>query len=269
MTKDYQQTAIFEHRFWLQILGDHARFIRAGLSPTEGGEIAKTNYFIDRFDRLLSMANTIPSTADIVTLNQYALRYAHTLRAFKLHLLRRHLIGKISIALPPTFLNHMLNEIEEYLRILESLCEGTTPPPLNPIHHHLLWLHDAIGHAATIQAEVDPVETRAAERSLQFTKEFEAFYLKSVELAGYLRTQLEDFPALRHFNSQVGMEMKLFTEFLDEIEELRLSKELLGTLEPLLPDHMAREECYYLLKLADVTDVTAHLCDPAKPRVEG
>jgi hypothetical protein len=30
-----EEEALFEHRFWLQILGDHARFILNALSPKE------------------------------------------------------------------------------------------------------------------------------------------------------------------------------------------------------------------------------------------
>lgn len=49
-----------------------------------------------------------PSLAD-VTANAY--RAAEQLRAFKLSLLDRLLLGKVSIAFTPTFLNHMVNEL--------------------------------------------------------------------------------------------------------------------------------------------------------------
>jgi hypothetical protein len=60
----------------------------------------------------------------------------------------------------------------------------------------------------------------------------------------------------------------MFQAFLCELEELRLTDELLGTLSPLMADHMSREECYYLMKLSEVTDVKAPNCYPTKPRVE-
>jgi hypothetical protein len=49
---------------------------------------------------------------------------------------------------------------------------------------------------------------------------------------------------------------------------MRLTKELLGTLLPLMADHMAREECYYITKLSWVSDVAPPGCDPGKPRTE-
>lgn len=262
-----EQDALFEHQFWLQVFGDHARFIRDGLSSKESEATLEALYFIDRFDRLLGNAKS-SGPIDIMDLSNQANRYARKFRNFKLELLERHLVGTISISLPPTFLNHMVNEIEEYLRILQYLCAGKTPPPQHPVHHHLLWLQDAVGHAATLAAEVDPTEKPMAHKSEYFRHQFESYYLKAVELAGFLRTQLKTFPALERFNNDTLLEMKLFREFLHEIEDMRLSKELLASIDALLPDHMAREECYYLMKLALVTDLTEPACDPTKPRVE-
>lgn len=39
--KNYVSAALLEHRFWLQILGDHARFLYHSLSPSEKGEIER------------------------------------------------------------------------------------------------------------------------------------------------------------------------------------------------------------------------------------
>jgi hypothetical protein len=62
--------------------------------------------------------------------------------------------------------------------------------------------------------------------------------------------------------------MKLFRKFLAELLEMELSSEVLDRITPLIPDHMAREECYYLMKLAASGLVPMPGCDPAKPRVE-
>ncbi|GMA56541.1 hypothetical protein C7445_101258 [Alicyclobacillus sacchari] len=264
----FVQAAQFEQRFWLQVLGDHARFIRDSLSVDEEKELTTSLYFIQAYDALLHSVNTMaPDPAAHIELSKESLTLSRKFRAFKLHLLRRHLIGGIQTYLPPTFINHMLNELDEYLRILLHLCKGEIPEAQHPLHHHVLWLQDAMGHAATLHDDVDPAEHQLAKRSYAFRKQFEAYYLKAIELAGYLRTKLRDFPALGRFNVEVGMELKLFQEFLNELEELRLSDQALGVLAPLLPDHMAREELYYLTKLAEVTDLPEPEGDPTKPRV--
>jgi hypothetical protein len=132
----------------------------------------------------------------------------------------------------------------------------------------LVWLQDAYGHAASVSSELDMVENRLKEMSDGFAKHFEDFYLKAVELAGYTRTGLQDFSVLDRFNKQIEFEMLLFKGFLKELEEMGLTREMLGTLMPLMADHMAREECYYLMKLSWVSEVKPPDCDPGKPRLE-
>nr|WP_081111448.1 DUF2935 domain-containing protein [Parageobacillus thermoglucosidasius] len=102
-----------------------------------------------------------------------------------------------------------------------------------------------------------------------FTKEWEDFYLKAVEMAEYLRTNVYDFPALHRFHRDIQLEMAIFQSFLRELEEMELNKEVLGGLTPLMADHMTQEECYYLQKLAETSnDIHPPACDPAKIRTE-
>ncbi|MFD0713243.1 DUF2935 domain-containing protein [Paenibacillus sp. GCM10027626] len=261
------QSAMFEHLFWLQILGDHGRFILNALSPKEKGEIQAAQQFIQQFDHLLHQART-EGGKQLQELNNQALQLTTLFRNFKLSLLQKRLTGNITIGMPPTFLNHMLNELEEYLRILDSLVAGKGVPQFDALHHDFLWLPDAAGHATSIASNLDAVEKRLLAKSQQFEQHFQQFYLKSIELAGYMRTHLQDFPAFRRFHIDVDAEMKLFTGFLKEIEEMELSAELLSRISPLMPDHMLREECYYLTKLAQLGLVTDPDCNPAKPRIE-
>jgi len=156
----------------------------------------------------------------------------------------------MKIHLSPTFINHMVNELEEYLLILSYLKQGKTPPIFHELHHHLIWLVDASGHAGAINDRLDGVEKRLKEKSSTFTKHVDQFYLKAIELAGYLRTNIHKFPALKRFNNEVEVEMGLFKTFLNELEEMELSAEVLGTFSASMADHIAREEQYYLTKLA-------------------
>ncbi|MEF3310035.1 DUF2935 domain-containing protein [Paenibacillus sp. GYB004] len=262
------QAALFEHRFWLQILGDHSRFIYNALSPKESEDIQAAHHFIQSFDRLLELSRTAASNADIHTLTQQALPLTSQLRLFKLNLLQKLLLGQVTIGFTPTFINHMVNELEEYLRILNALAAGDAVPRFDALHHDMLWLSDAVGHAAAIASNLDFVEKRLIEKSQKFEVHFQQFYMKSIEMAGYMRTQLRDFPAFRRFHTDIDLEMKLFVSFLRELEEMELSAEVLDRIAPLMPDHMMREECYYLMKLATLGLVPDPKCDPAKPRVE-
>lgn len=261
--------ALFEHRFWLQILGDHTRLILNTLSPRETADIQKAGSFISGFDALLARAREAQGKQDLTELNREAYNLTLALRSFKLDLLGRHLFGRVRIMLTPTFINHMVNELDEYVRILQALAAGQPVPLFDPLHHDLLWLPDAAGHAGAISADLDMVEKKLIRRSREFMKHFEGFYLKAIEMAGYIRTGFRDFPAFRRFHSDVDLEMRLFVAFLTELEESQLSAETLDRISPLIPDHMMREEWYYLTKLAASGLVPAPQGDPAKPRVEG
>jgi hypothetical protein len=258
---------LFEHRFWLQVLGDHARFIFHALSPEETEEIQEAQWFIKVLDQLLNQSRGNLSINGVNNLTKQAQHYAEKLRGFKLRLLEKQLLGAISIGLSETFLNHMVNELDEYLRILPYLMKGEAPPKSHPIHHHLLWVSDASAHAGIITSDLDLTEKKLKQKSETFREDFENLYLKAIELAGYLRTNMQHFPALSRYNHDVRFELKIFKDFLAELEEWGLSDELLGIFTPLMADHMVREECYFLMKLAESAGTPPPSCDPTKPRV--
>jgi hypothetical protein len=161
----YEEATLFELRFWLQVLGDHGRFIFGALAADEREEISRAELFIGSFDSLLEAARAGGSAQRLLELNRAAYLRAQEIRMFKLHLLERHLIGKIKLNLPPSFLNHMVNEVEEAIAALHYLQAGHIPPLQDALHHHLLWLQDAYGHSASISARLDMVEKRLKEAS--------------------------------------------------------------------------------------------------------
>lgn len=264
---DLNGMMLFENRFWLQILGDHSRFILYGLAPEEKIEIEKANKFMNLFDRLLNIARQDISGDKLMLLTRQAYKSAVDIRTFKLYLLSRQLTGSIKMHLTPTFFNHMLNELEEYMSVLCALI-GKEAPVFHPIHHHLLWLSDAVGHSAAVAAQLDEAEKELIEKSMKFRELFEGLYLKAQEINSYMRTGIYKFPALSCFNFQAESVMIPFKDFLEELLKLKIDKRLLGTLMPIMADHMAREECYYLTKLSQVSDVKDPQCDPLRARVE-
>lgn len=265
--KNYQDQATFEHLFWLQILGDHARFIRDSLYPSEKQTIEKAKGYVSLWDQYLQQVRQ-GNVQDMTAFSKNVGEKAREFHRFKLDLIERSLFGKVKIHLSPTFLNHMVNELEEYLLVLSFLGKGDVPPLFHELHHHMLWLMDASGHAGAINDELDGIEKRLKEKSHLFSKHFDQFYIKAVEMKGYLRTNQHSFPALTRFNNEVELEMKIFKTFLEELEEMEMNETVLSTFSVLMADHMAREECYYLYKLAETTNGEFPECDPTKPRTE-
>lgn len=262
-----KEMTLFEHRFWLQILGDHSRFILNALSPTEESYIQKANEFITIFDDLLEKSHQSLSEEDVQILNHQAYTEGMKIREFKLDILTKQITDKITLSLPPTFVNHMLNELEEYLFILSTIIKGKSPKK-GPIHLHLLWLPDGSGHASTVISNLDMTQKELIKRSKDYSKEFDNLYLRTIEYNGYTRTNIFDFPALTKLNYDVGNVMGSFKNFLDALKDAIIEKQVLGSLMPLAADHMSREECYYLTKLSMVSEVKDPNCDPTKPRIE-
>lgn len=261
-------TALFEHRFWLQIMGDHSRFIFFSLAPTESEYILTAQEFIILFDQLLEQSHKQLSDTELEGLNRKAYEATYRLRELKIELLSMSLTSDVKSHLAPSFYNDMLNELEEYLFILNSLMNGQNPL-LHPLHYHMLWLTDAIGHSASLSAELDMVEKDLIDKACRFELQFQDLYLKSLQMNGYLRTQLGSFPSLDRLNEQSGITISAFLEFLENIRDQRMDNKVLGTLMPLMADHMSREECYYLWKLSQSTrNIRRPDCDPGRPRIK-
>lgn len=258
---------LYEHRFWLQIMGDHSRFIFYSLAPTESEYILTAQNFIIQFDQLLEQAQKLLSFDETDELTHRANEAVKHLREFKIELLSMSLTSDIKTQLPPTFYNDMLNELDEYLQNLNSMINGSNPT-LNPLHYHLLWLNDAIGHAASIKKGLDLIETDLVNSADLFEHQFHDLNYKSIIFYGYFRTGLRNFAALERLNELVKTIMSSFMEFLENIRDGRMDNKILGTLMPLTVDHMLREECYYMHKLSESAgNIRRPDCNPNSPRL--
>ena len=258
---------IVENRFWLQIMGDHARFIFFSLAPSESEYITIAQEFIRQFDKLLEESQKLNSLLEMNEFNRKTYDAVFHLRDFKLELLSMSLQDDLISHLSPAFYNYMLNELEEYLHIL-NLYRDNISTLLPPLHYHLIWLNDAAGHAGTLTQTLDPTEKGLINQAYDYQLQFQDLFLKSYNFSSYQKTAHESFPVLDNLNQQVIITLTGFTEFLDKLRDQRMDKKVLGTLMPLMADHMSREECYYLWKLSmTAKNVRKPDCGPDRPRL--
>ena len=143
----------------------------------------------------------------------------------------------------------MINEaMEFYKTIIRIQSNNQVNPFLENLNLHKIWLPDAAGHAATIACGLDPTEKLLIKEAQAFEKHFNDLTLKAEELSKMLiRTGLND-GALKFLNEEVREKIELFIGYLDMIRNLKIECKVLGTLKPLIPDHMIREEKHYLQK---------------------
>ncbi|MFZ5985647.1 MAG: DUF2935 domain-containing protein [Bacillota bacterium] len=245
---------IEEIRFWTGIMRDHGEFILSSLSHNEQEAIHFARLYKETFSRLHERSKSLTGVNSINTANSILNESMNVLLCFinfKKILLGRLLKCQLNTSLPPTFYNHMINEAMEFYETLINIqCNKPVNPLLENLDLHKIWLPDASGHAASIAGDLDPTEQMLINEAQEFEKCFNCLTLKAQELGKMLTRTCIDDGALKRLNEEVKMKIGEFIGFLDNIKELRVECKVLGVLKPLIPDHMIREEKYYLNKIA-------------------
>ena len=265
-----------ELRFWTQIMGDHARFIQNSLAPDQADLKMIADNFIQIFDRFYERVNHMDENKGAGSMISDINAAVLSFREFKRELLGVRLRNQPVTCLGPTFYNHMLNELEDFLKVLAGYQSGK-PYEESILRRHLLWTLDAAAHAAILDGDLDKVEYHFHDIAREYEREFDHLYLKIVELTGYFRSApvgpnpiSPAQPALEKYNLEAAACLQRFMGFLLELRQGVIQQQVMGRLLPLGPDHMWREECYYLTKIAECTPgFPKPECDPGRPRVVG
>ncbi len=266
MTETIETNPEFQNQFWLQIMGDHARFILTPLSPIETEETDRVKSFIQLFDGLLAQARQTLTDEQKNKLNQDAYKTVQDFRKYILHLIKRQITGNIRMNLNPAPLNMMVNYAELYLNILHSFKEGSIPAMyITTISS--IWLHNIYIQALMIQQELGIVFFRERKQAFDFANLFLDLYSKSIILDGLRRTGENDFPALVEFTLQINETMREYAEYLVDLLNLIRTKKYIGMLNNLDVDDMYRKICYYMIQLSNVSEIRPPVCDPTSPRL--
>jgi hypothetical protein len=244
-----------EIEFWTRIMRDHGEFQYTSLAPNEYNYIKRARYFMDVFENLHEEARNLPddiSNKDALSLIPKNIVALQQFVDFKREMLTMLVKCNIGLGLTPTFLNHMINEAMEYYRVL-CIIQGTIPynAALENIRLHKVWLPDASGHASAIASDLDAVESEFVYIGDKFSKRFRELFIKSYEMYKiFERTGVEN-GSLLYLNKEVEKEIDKFITYLESVEVLRESCNLLGsgTLKSLIPNHMIREEQYYMNRI--------------------
>jgi hypothetical protein len=241
-----------ELHFWTGVMRDHAEFFLVALSSREQEFVRSAQNFRDTFTAFNNEARRLQS--DPRAVSALALRVLPVLLSFisfKRLVLAKLLTCSIELNFPPTFVNHMINEAMDFYSTLCRLMSNTVLSPVSEnILLHKIWLPDAAGHAASIASDLDPTETMLIKEAEEFKNSFNHLFIKATELGLMLeRTCLEN-GALKWLNEEAERKITEFICYLDSIMKLRLCCKAMGVIKPLLPDHMIREERYYLSNLA-------------------
>lgn len=246
----------FEHRFWLQIIGDNLRFIEDSLSSKEKQILENINNLRDKLDEYLQISRQQPQHIILDNI----INIVNDIKRLEILILNRQLKDDIKIGLTPTSISNMINELEEYQMIIDSLHKTNKLPQFNIISHHKLWLKNIIVYTDMLICDLDMIEKTTRHDLKVFKNKYENLYNKCLEIIGYLRA-LDIFPQTLSFLNKNCIDItQILLKKLEEILILTINKELLGKFNVLVPDHMIREGIYYLNKLG------VSIGDPTAPR---
>lgn len=234
---------------------DHAIFQNTALAPKEVPFIQKSMMFRNFFQ---TMMDKIKCEEDLNEHMQSLLNGLNDFINFKRSIIKGLLTCKLEISLPPSFINHQINEAMEF-RLLLTSPEKYMECIESPVCFADLlkkWIADASGHAATYASFLDPTESMQREEALQFKMKFDMLSVKASELHMMMMRTGAGIGALMLLIEEFTELLKMFIAYLKKMQKLRANCMVMavGTLSPLLPDHMIREHEYVLSKIEEFLD---------------
>ncbi|WP_262481749.1 DUF2935 domain-containing protein [Bacillus sp. CH30_1T] len=245
-----------EHLFWLEVLQDHAYFIRDHLSAAEVEYVDVSQQYIRLFGELIDQLNRVPRTADhqdetMVQFSNKVWPVAKGYFEFEGILQSLRIDNKVNLNLSPTYLNGTLAENQEYLRFLGYLQKGEEPEPLPLVDLMDLWLEDQLGHAVLFQNILDPIEINVSRQAEAYINQYQVYIVQNRHLKGYLRFKQPGFARQREFAYEVGQTTLEMSQYISGMVMKYNKKKLLNKTTLRFLEHHFPETCYFIKKLSD------------------
>lgn len=246
-----------EHRFWLDILKEHAHFLLDRLSPDEETWILEVRRYAEGLAALQSKLTALasipeaPSHAEWIAFAKEANPYAAGYYKLEGRIQAQLLSGQIRLKLPPAFLNGTMNENQEYLRLLRYYVQGADAPALPLWNLMELWLDDQLGHAELLLelSEKDYPEPELIRQAESAARAFKDHLIRNKAIHGYLRFTAPGFPEQLAAARQAAESVCLFNDAVTEtVRQAKLGLQHKSFAFRFL-EHQIPETDYFLGKL--------------------
>ena len=265
-----------EHLFWLEILQDHAIFVRDHLSVIERKEISIAEGFNQSFQGLLNnlkqMNPTLSYTSsDMTAFAKQAYAVSYEYYRFEGQMQNLRIKNEINLNLSPTYLNGTLNENQEYLRLLSYLVNGQQPVRQRLDHLLDLWLEDQLGHIILLRNLIDPIELSVERQSDLYAQRFQMFILQNHHVKGFLRFTEQGFPRQTELALEVGKTVIEMNQYIRSVVEKYKGNRILNKTTLRFLEHHFPETCYFIKKLAEFApelQTESMQCSLRKPSFE-
>lgn len=230
-----------ELNFWLEIMREHAMFLRLALPPTETQLIQTATNFERRYTDLLERVKREP--ANVNMLGQEALNLTLEFIQFKTLLLDRTIECRLILNnVFPLQVDHLRREAIHFaMNLVRYLHNEPAIPAADLLHDEVFWLRIMADHAKFIKHLLDPSERRLIMTGQAFSDTFDLLRCQAEDLESILSITPRPVPVLIRFAQetiQAGREIRDF-KALAARQLAQCSVLALST--PLLLDHLRRE----------------------------
>lgn len=234
--------------FWISVMRDHATFQINALAPMEIRYIQNSLYFKNFFEY---------SFNEVKTSENYSIIYPQIMQNliyfidYKKLLLDGISKCKIKINLPPSLINHQINEANEFKDIMMEYMHMGTTKPKNIITWMKIWIVDSLGHVGGITSFLDLSEGILIEEAEKIKLNFEKLLIKASEIEMIVDKTKQKYNSIDYLAQEVIKLMKEFIMYLEKVKKLINDCKIMGmgTLSPLIPDHFIREHEYFISKI--------------------
>ncbi|MCT8137960.1 DUF2935 domain-containing protein [Anaerobacillus sp. CMMVII] len=262
-----------EHSFWLEILEDHAYFVRDHLSPVEREYVTTANNYIQAFsqlrERLAMLDHNLSYTSnELIQFSNEAWPIVTGYYQFEGLMQNLRVQNKVNLNLSPTYLNGTLGENQEYIRILSHYINGQPFPALPLVDLLDLWLEDQLGHAVLFRNVLDPVELAMTNQTEAYIARFQGYLVQNKQMRSLLRFSPPGIPRQQRLSRQIGQTTIEMYQFVEEAIALYLGTEVFTRTTLRFLEHHIPETCYFIKKLsyyAPELKTQAQNCPLTKP----
>jgi hypothetical protein len=241
-TSNFVKRSLEENRFWLQIMMEHAFFLRLGFPATATGLIRQAKEFQDIFARQLERARrTPPEPALVRRLNNDSIALTRRIAEFKLRVFNDIVTCRIRGFNFPLLVDHVRREALFFLKTLQQLNQGIVQPVKDEIiEDNVFFLRIMAEHSKFISHLLDPTEKRLIVKANQFGREFDNLLAKARNIQ--LPTKRS---ALNFLNTVEGATKELRT-FKQQATRLIEQCQIKSIINPRLAAHVTREAMKFL-----------------------
>ena len=258
-----------EVKFWLDIMKEHALFIKLGLPADNGELIREAESFYKDIGRLEKRIEKVTGEKQYCRLIADAIDVLREFLRFKRHLVHQLLECKVGGCNPPLMIDHMAREAEYVLIVLGKIAQEAKKAHLSKTRETAFWLRLMADHTKLIRGRIDPIERAIIHTVDDFSNEFDDLFLEANDFYSMLTHagQLpptgkkvkfglcglmphHSVPSYDRFLHDVRSSVLRLRDFKKALCKMTVDCRMVSILPTLLADHVRREADHFLMVLA-------------------